>query len=132
MKRILTAVVLIPLVLYIVLLGPQWLVLASVALAAMLCYREYCGIAEGFGIARLGPVGYAAGLAVLALTKDVSIFMTAVALGGISMATRSADLAEVLPSASAMLLGVVYVFGAWKCAILLRDASPYWLLFALA
>ena len=31
-----------------------------------------------------------------------------------------------------MLLGVVYIFGAWKCAILLRDMSPYWLLFALA
>ena len=30
-----------------------------------------------------------------------------------------------------MLLGVVYVFGPWKCALLLREASPYWLLFAL-
>jgi phosphatidate cytidylyltransferase len=132
MKRVLTAVVLIPLVLYIVLLAPPWLVFASVTLAAMLCYREYCGIAEGYGVARLGPVGYAAGLAVLALTTDVSIFLTALALGGISLATRSADLTEVLPRASAMLLGVVYVFGAWKCAILLRDMSPTWLLFALA
>jgi phosphatidate cytidylyltransferase len=45
---------------------------------------------------------------------------------------RSEDLAEVLPRAAAMLLGVVYVFGPWKCAILLREISPYWLLFALA
>ncbi len=44
---------------------------------------------------------------------------------------RSPEMSEVLPRASALLLGVVYIFGAWKCAILLRDASPYWLLFAL-
>jgi len=132
MKRVLTSIVLIPIVLYIVLVAPNWLVFAAVTLAAMLCYREYCGIAEGYGVARLGPVGYAAGLAVLALTSDVSIFLTALALGGISLATRSPDLAEVLPRASAMLLGVVYIFGPWKCAILLRDMSPSWLLFALA
>jgi phosphatidate cytidylyltransferase len=132
MKRVATAVVLIPLVLYIVLLGTYWLLFAAVALAAMLCYREYCGIAEGYSVARLGPVGYAAGLAVLALTTDVWIFLTALALGGISLATRSADLTEVLPRASAMLLGVVYIFGSWKCAILLRNMDPSWLLFALA
>jgi phosphatidate cytidylyltransferase len=132
MKRVLTSLVLIPLVLYIVLMAPSWVVFASVALAAMLCYREYCGIAEGYGVPRLGPVGYAAGLALLALTSDAPIFLTALALAGISLATRSAELAEVLPRASAMLLGVVYIFGAWKCAILLREMSPNWLLFALA
>ena len=132
MKRVLTSVVLIPLVLYIALLGPVWLVFATVAAAAMLCYREYCGIAEGYGVARLGPLGYAAGLAVLAITGDGAIFLTALALVGISLATRSAELSEVLPRASALMLGVIYIFGAWKCAILLREASPYWLLFALA
>jgi phosphatidate cytidylyltransferase len=132
MKRVLTAVVLIPLVLYIVLLGSAWLVYAAVAAVAMLCYREYCGIAEGYGVARLGPLGYAAGLAVLAIREDGVIFLTALALVGISLATRSAELSEALPRASALMLGVIYIFGAWKCAILLREASPYWLLFALA
>jgi phosphatidate cytidylyltransferase len=132
MKRVLTSLILIPLVLYIVILGRPWMVFAAVTLAAMLCYREYCGIAAGYGVARLGPVGFAAGLGVLALSEGGAIFLTVVALAGISLAMRSDDLAEVLPRASAMLLGVVYIFGAWKCAILLRDASPYWLLFALA
>ena len=132
MKRVLTSLILIPLVLYVVILGRPWMVFAAVTLAAMLCYREYCGIAAGYGVARLGPVGYAAGLGVLALSQGGSIFLTVVALAGISLAMRSRDLAEVLPRASAMLLGVVYIFGTWKCAILLRDASPYWLLFALA
>jgi phosphatidate cytidylyltransferase len=132
MKRVLTSLILIPLVLYIVILGRPWMVFAAVTLAAMLCYREYCGIAAGYGITKLGPLGFAAGLGVLALSEGGAIFLTVVALAGISLAMRSDDLAEVLPRASAMLLGVVYIFGTWKCAILLRDASPYWLLFALA
>ena len=132
MSRVLTALILIPGVLYIVIWGPVWLVFAVVTLSAMLCYREYCAIATGYGVGKLGPVGFAAGLGVLALNDGVAIFLTVVALAGISLAMRSEDLTEVLPRASSMLLGVVYIFGAWKCAILLRNAAPYWLLFALA
>jgi phosphatidate cytidylyltransferase len=115
-----------------VILGHPWLAFGAVALCAMLCYREYCGIAAGYGVTKLGPLGFAAGLGVLALSDGSAIFLTIVALAGISLAMRSQELVEVLPRASAMLLGVVYIFGAWKCAILLRDMSPYWLLFALA
>ena len=132
MKRVLTSLILIPLVLYVVILGSPWMLLAVIAVAAMLCYREWCNIASGNGIANLGPLGYAAGLGVLALSDGAAIFLTVVALAGISLAMRSVDLAEVMPRASATLLGVVYIFGAWKCAILLREISPYWLLFALA
>jgi phosphatidate cytidylyltransferase len=112
--------------------GPAWLVFAVVALCAMICYREFGGIAAGYGVRDLGPVGYAAGLAMLALNDNGAIFLTVLALLAIGLAMRSADLSETLPRSSTMLLGVVYVFGAWKCAILLREASPYWLLFALA
>jgi phosphatidate cytidylyltransferase len=132
MKRVLTALVLIPLVLYVVILGAPPLVFAAVTLAAMLCYREYAGIAAGYGVTDLGPVGYAAGLGLLAVNDNAGIFVTIIALLGISLAMRSADLVETLPRASAMLLGVVYVFGSWKCAILLREIGPYWLLFALS
>jgi phosphatidate cytidylyltransferase len=132
MKRVVTSLILIPLVLYIVILGRPWLAFAAVTLSAMICYWEYCGIAAGYGVTKLGPVGFAAGLGVLALSDGAAIFLTVVALAGISLAMRSHDLAEVLPRASAMLLGVVYIFGSWKCAILLRGVSPYWLLFALA
>ena len=132
MKRVLTSLILIPLVLYIVLWGKVWLLFATVTVCAMLCYREYCGIAEEYGIASLGPTGYAAGFAVLALTEGETIFLTVLALVGLSLATRSAELSETLPRASVMLFGVVYIFGSWKFAILLRDVSPYWLLFALA
>jgi phosphatidate cytidylyltransferase len=133
MKRVLTALVLIPLVLYAVLLGPSPLVFALVALSGMLCYREYCGIADGYGIHELGPVGYAAGLGMLACSGSTgSIFLTMLALAAMTLAMRADDLKESLPRASALLFGVVYIFGSRKCAILLREFSPYWLLFALA
>src|SRR5438128_2600777 len=132
MKRVLTSLILIPLVLFVVILGPPWLVFAATTLCAMLCYREYCGIAAEYGVTNLGPLGFAAGLGVLALPDGGSIFLTVLALTGIALATRSEEMAEVLPRASAMLLGVVYIFGTWKCALLLRDAGSFWLLFALA
>jgi phosphatidate cytidylyltransferase len=131
MKRVLTALILIPIVLCAVIWGPPWLVFVLITLVAMLCYREYCGIAAGYGVARLGPLGFAAGLGVLALPDNGSIFLTVLALAAISLTMRSENLAEALPRASTMLFGVVYIFGAWKCGLLLRDISPYWLLFAL-
>src|SRR5712691_9985045 len=120
MKRVLTSLVLIPVVLYLVILAPPWLVFAATTLCAMLCYREYCGIAAEYAVRDLGPVGFAAGLGVLALRDGGSIFLTVLALTGISLAMRSENLAEVLPRASTLLLGVVYVFGPFKCALLLR------------
>ena len=75
MKRVLTSLILIPLVLFVVILGPPWLVFAATTLCAMLCYREYCGIAAEYGVTNLGPLGFAAGLGVLALPDGGSIFL---------------------------------------------------------
>ncbi len=69
MKRIATAAVLIPLVSYVALWGPQWLFLVVTAAVALLCFREYSGIVAGHKIERPGPVGYAAGLLVLLLPQ---------------------------------------------------------------
>src|SRR5437868_12378144 len=50
MKRILTAVVLIPIVLLIVLRAPLWVVALAVTLVAFLATREYLDIIEHYGI----------------------------------------------------------------------------------
>lgn len=50
MKRILTAVVLIPLVLLVVFLGPRWLVTLSTAVLAVLAAWEFLSLAEVGGI----------------------------------------------------------------------------------
>lgn len=131
MKRVITALILIPLVTYVVLWAPQWVFLAVVAIVALLCFHEYSGIVAGHGIERPGPVGYAAGLLILLVHSNEILVVTLLALLALTLALRAGDLAKGLPGAAALLLGLVYVFGAWRCAVGLRAASPYWLFFVL-
>jgi len=49
-KRVATAVVLIPIVLLVVFRGPLWLFAAVVGLIALITTREYLGLAEAYGI----------------------------------------------------------------------------------
>jgi len=132
MKRLLTAAVLIPFILYVVYLAPSWLLFLVTALVALICYSEYSGLAAGYGIARPGPVGYAAGLLVLAMKpQDGYLILTLVAIIALSLVLRLEDLQHALPQAAFLLFGIVYIFGAWKFAILLRAESAHWLAFAL-
>jgi phosphatidate cytidylyltransferase len=132
MKRALTAAVLIPFILYVVFLGPSWLVVGVTALVAVICYSEYAGIAAAYGLEKLGPVGYAAGLLVLLMKpQDGHLIFTIVALIALALAMRVSEFSKAMPQAAALLFGIVYIFGAWKFAILLHEASPYWLGYAL-
>ena len=63
MKRVLTALALIPLVAWVVLWANSWIFLAVLVAVACLCYREYNEIAAGFGtlkdkVWRIGLMGY--------------------------------------------------------------------------
>jgi phosphatidate cytidylyltransferase len=131
MKRLLTALLLIPTVLYVVYLGPPWLLFGVTALVAIICYSEYAGIAAGYGIAKPGPVGYAAGLLVLAMRPpDALLIFTFVALIALLLALRR-DLVQTLQNAAFLLFGIVYIFGSWKFAILLGAESRHWLAYGL-
>src|SRR4030088_738548 len=132
MRRLITAVVLIPFILYVVFLGPAWLLFGVTALVAIICFSEYAGIAAGYGIQKPGPLGYAAGLLVLLMKpQDGYVMFTLLALIALSLAMRAADFGKVLPEAAFLLFGIIYIFGAWKFAILLRAESPHWLAYAL-
>jgi hypothetical protein len=48
MKRVVTALVLFPLVTWVVLWSPLWTVLAVAALVALLCFYEFSGIAAAY------------------------------------------------------------------------------------
>ncbi len=132
MKRILTALVLLPLVLYVVLLGPVWSFFAVLGSVALICYYEYSTIAAAYGFGKLGPIGYAAGLWLLLVGQEGLLVLTLFTLAAMAFSMRADDLAHALPRASLLVLGIVYVFGSWRFAVLLRQESPYWLLFALA
>jgi phosphatidate cytidylyltransferase len=131
MKRLLTALALIPPVVYLVLWAPDWAVLVTIAVVAALCYYEYAAIAEKLQSGVSGPLGYAAGLLVLLLPNDVWLALTLLTIAAMALAMRASNLAEALPRSAYMVLGVVYIFGCWRCALPVRAANPHWLMFAL-
>ena len=133
MKRVLTALLMIPVVAYAVLWADYWVFLGVLALAAVLSYREYNGISAAYGFGAPGPVGYAAGLLLLAGEKWGWFLIVAFAVIALMLALRADDLAHSLPRASLLLLGIVYIFGCWKCAVPLRESfgNRHWLMYAL-
>jgi phosphatidate cytidylyltransferase len=136
MKRVLTALVLFPLVTYVVLWSPPWALLAVTAVVALLCFYEYSGIAAAYQPGRPTPLGYLAGLLILVLPGDgyiqgALLTVIALALIALSLALRADDLRAGIARAAFLLLGVVYVFGSWRYAPLLAARNRYWLLYAL-
>ncbi len=132
MKRVLTALLLIPTFIYIILWAPLWAFLAAVAGVAVLCFREYADLVSLHAIEKPGVFGYVAGLLLLFLPGKDFAFLVLVATLAMALALRSRELAEALPAAATLLLGVVYVFGSLRCGIDLHGISQYWLFFALS
>lgn len=130
MTRIVTALVLIPLFVWLVLAGPAWAFIAALAVIGLIAFYEYSEIAAANGIARPGWLGMAAGIALLLAPRpDVIVVLAAIA--GMLLALRAGELRDTVAAAGAFLLGVVYVFGSWRCAIELRAIDRHWLMFAL-
>lgn len=132
MKRVLTALILIPVFCYVILWAPLWAFMAVVVLVALLCYREYADLVALHQIEKPGIFGLVAGVLLLFLPGKDFAFLVLIAILALALALRSRDMAEVLPAGAALLLGIVYVFGSLRCAIDLRGISQYWLFFALS
>lgn len=135
MKRIATALVLIPAVVWLVLWAPWWAFAAALAIVGLLAFHEFDAIvaAHNLGAEPLPKGGWpamAAGLALL-FAPDPFLTVALIALVALALALRAGNLAAALPGASALLLGVVYIFGAWRCAAGLREIDPHWLMIAL-
>lgn len=159
MRRLLTALVLMPLVWAVIFLAPQWVLLLVIALVATLCFVEYVGIARAHGL----PLSYVAAVPGFLLPLAAQLFAHAVQSGsfraadpyltpnfvlqpwiaaslpGVVLAIvvlpillRQSNLSLLLPAAGAALIGVFYVYGPWWSAVSLHHTSPHWLLFALA
>jgi phosphatidate cytidylyltransferase len=131
MKRVLTAALLVPLVVYTVLWANPWVFLAVVALSAVLSYREYDLIAAAYGFGAPGVFGYA-GLVLLVIPyQHAWLAVTALALLALVLALRAAELAHALPRTSLLVLGVIYIFACWRCAVVLHERGAHWLMYAL-
>ncbi len=132
MKRLLTALVLIPVITYIVIWSPFVAFAAVLTTIAVLCFIEYSGIVAAHGIPKPGPLGYIAGLIVLLMPQADIALLAGVALAAMTLSLRSNDLRGELARCGALVLGIAYVFAGWRCAMGLRELSPYWLFLAIA
>ncbi|HWE52521.1 MAG TPA: phosphatidate cytidylyltransferase [Bryobacteraceae bacterium] len=127
MKRAATALILLPIAVYSVLFAPAPVFLAVVALVALLSFREYAEITGIFA-----PAGYAAGLLIL-LAPAGGLFPLFVVFTLVAMCLPliSTSLEQAFIRASALVLGVAYIFGAWRTGVMLHQISRHWLMFGL-
>jgi len=147
MKRVATAVVLIPLVLLAVFRAPVWLLTLVVMLVALLATREYLEIVKSYGLVPFRSTIYtflvlsfaAAGtLLVMADSLDIRksedayvLFLVAIVLFTAAillliLAMRQADLAKALPSAAVSFLALPYITLPLVGLVSLRGAGAGW------
>jgi phosphatidate cytidylyltransferase len=130
-RRFLTAAVLVPLVVWGVLWAPSAVFLGIMALIGVGAFREYDTMVEGHAIAASGWMGVALGLAFLLTPEPLQATLAIIAVIAMAWQLRETSLERALPGAGAALLGVLYVFGGWRCARMLREIDPHWLMVAL-
>src|SRR5512144_1999836 len=116
MKRVLTTSALIPFAVYTIFFAPAWFFNVVAVLMALFCYLEFSTIVGAHGIP---PPGIPGAIAGLTLFLDVA-WVRFVAPAALVLSLRLKDMAKVLPYAGAMVLGAVYIFGSWRCAMDLR------------
>src|SRR5579883_2261792 len=103
MKRVLTALLLLPIAFYSVLFAPAPVFVAVVALVALLCFYEYAAITGIFA-----PAGYVAGLIVLLapLGKLFPLFVV-ITLIAMCVPLFSTSLEQAFIRASALVFGLM-------------------------
>ncbi len=133
MKRVVTALVLAPLAVFVIFGGQLLLVQLVVAVIATLCAIEFRNLIGHFQFEKPLFAAFGIGLCLLLLPLPYAFPVLMVGtLLMLSLMLRSREMRLTLPSAGAAMLGIIYVFGSWKSAILLWRIDPHWLLLALA
>jgi phosphatidate cytidylyltransferase len=132
MNRVLTAIALIAVTLYLVFWSHPYLFLGAAVLMGLLCYREFSSLVAGHGIRQPGVFGVLGGLLILFWPAHALIGMTLLVLLAFAAALRFEKLHEVLPNVACIFLGSFYAFAPWHYAVELRRQSVHLLFFALS
>jgi phosphatidate cytidylyltransferase len=123
--RLLTAAVLIPLVLYVIVRGGL-AYLATVVVIILVGQREFYQLIEDKGARPLHAFGLAAGAALpvvayLGTEYDMTVLMTATLLAVMVAQLGKAEITEALASISGTFFGVFYVGWLMSYAVVLRN-----------
>ena len=135
MRRVATAVVLIPLFVWIIVFVPFDVFRLSLVAVGIMAYWEFHALTSSvtltLGRTALESIpGVMGGIALL-YAPDPGLIAMLIAVCAMALALRSTDLKNALPSAAAMTLGAIYIFGAWRSAAEIRLISPHWLMLAM-
>jgi len=132
-SRILTALILIPPVVYLIGWSPEWLFLLALLATIERALYEYFLISRQAGFKSFPAVGYVAGAAICLVqatvvrkTADLSlVILVLVIVLTLSFALRwTADLRQYLGAAATTILGVLYVAFALSWLVPLRFSEP--------
>ncbi len=132
MNRVLTALGLIAVALYLVFWSHPYVFLGAATLMSLLCYREFSDLVVAHGIRKPAAFGLLAGLLILFWPAHALIGVTLVGILAFAMALRFDSLRDVLPAVACSLLGAFYTFAPWHYAVELRERSVHLLFFALS
>jgi phosphatidate cytidylyltransferase len=133
MKRVLTALVLIPVAVGLIFFAPPVVVRGALALVGMLCLQEFFGLMSRIGIRPFVGAGLVAGAMLIALpTLPHPGFLVALCLLVLGTATLdSRPVEDTYSSASSTLFGVVYTCAPFALAVYLHSMSPHWIMLPL-
>lgn len=138
MKRLITAIGLLALAVYLIWWAPTPIFLAAALAMGLLCYREYSDLVAAHSILRPGIWGILLGIFILfwpqhALSADLVIAcLTCLLIFTFINSLRFPSTRDVLPQAACVLLGAFYTFVPWRLAVVLREQSVHLLFFSLA
>ena|ERR1700685_2334988 len=132
MKRVLTAIALIAIAVYLVWFAASWGFKIAAVCMSLLCYWEFSGLVAAHGIRRPALFGVLAGLLILFRPDETLAGVTLLIILAFINSLRYPNLRDILPSVGCALLGAFYTFAPWRFSIDLRAESVHLLFFALA
>jgi phosphatidate cytidylyltransferase len=132
MKRLITALALIALSVYLIGWAPSPIFLAGALAFGLLCYWEYSGLVLAQGISRPGFLGWLTGLLIFFFPGYLLPGASLMLLCSFVAALRQDNLRDVLPEVASAFMGAFYVFAPWRFAVDLRAVSVHLLFFAFA
>ena len=130
LKRTLTALLLIPPVVYLIGWSPKWLFVLAVVAAVILALREYFGLCRAMGLKVFPWIGYGASVFLClafaypplylradAVTSALLIFFL---LNATWALRQSTDLKDYLAATSATFFGILYIGFSLGCLVHIR------------
>jgi len=132
MKRLVTAIALIAVAIYLIFFAPYPIFMGAALLMSLLCYWEYAGLVAHHGIPRPGALGVVAGILILFQPEQTLIGLVLLVAIGLTVSLRFRDLRSILPHIACTFLGALYAFAPWRFSADLRNESVHLLFFALA